>query len=134
MNPSFLKNGDLSMTVFVPTDDAFTHFYELFDEADVTIDDDTLKDIFLFHVAPQKILSTDFECRGLIDMLGGGSARTKCEQTRGGRDFYVIQGGGNRKNNIVPMIGIPDLEATCGKGSIVHVISEVLLPNFIDEL
>jgi len=132
---SVKKNGD-AMTVFVPTDEAFTHFYELFDEADVTIDEETLDDIFLFHITPTKILSTDFECGGLLDMLGkGGSSRTRCETTTNGkREYFTVQGGGNRKNNIVPRIESPNLVATCGEGSIVHVISEVLLPNFIDEL
>jgi len=125
--------GD-SITVFPPTDDAFVHFYDLFNDAGVTIADQMLEEIFLFHLTPGTLKSTDFECGGLLPMMEGGSSRTKCETTKGGRDYFTVQGGGNRKNNIIPMIGISDLEATCGAGSIVHVISEVLLPNSVEEL
>jgi len=123
-------DGD-SITVFAPVDEAFISLYALLGQYDVELDDETIAEVFLFHATPGMVMSTNLECGGLVEMIAGGSSRTKCgrfEQV----DYLIQKGGGNRKNNIEPVIIDADIMA-CGD-SVVHVVSEVLLPNFIDEL
>merc|ERR1712032_26263 len=104
------------------------------------VDDDdgtTLKEILMYHVhGGGMIMSDDLVCGGLLEMMAAGSSRTRCEKNvndGSGQEYIIIQkGGGNRKNGIEPIVTSPD-HMTCD-GSVVHVVDQVLLPNFIDEV
>lgn len=130
------SSDDESLTIFVPTDNAFNNLFDLLESADVTLDDETLGEVFLFHAVSGKVTSADLKCGGTIDMVAGGSSRTKCGNDDNpdtpGVDFYIQKGGGNRKNDIDPVIVYPDIMAC--NDSVLHIINEVMLPNSIDAL
>jgi len=125
------SNEGVSMTVFVPTDDAFDVLYGLLDEADVQLDSKAIEKILMFHATPGMVMSTDLQCTGKLEMFDSGSSRTQC-----GRvdkvDYLIQKGSGNRKNDIEPIIIAADIMA-CDK-SVIHIISQVMLPNFIEDL
>merc|ERR1740130_2238861 len=122
-----------SVTVFAPTDTAFASLFALLEETDTEVDEETLGEIFFFHATMGLVTSSDLECSGLIEMAAGGSSRTKCATKEWSGEEYLIQkGGGNRKNNIEPVIIAADIMAC--DDSVVHVITEVMLPNYIGEL
>jgi len=125
------SNEGVSMTVFVPTDDAFDVLYGLLDEADVQLDSKAIEKILMFHATPGMVMSTDLQCTGKLEMFDSGSSRTQC-----GRvdkvDYLIQKGSGNRKNDIEPVIIAADIMA-CDK-SVIHIISQVMLPNFIEDL
>ena len=121
----------VSMTVFIPTDDAFATLGELLDQADVVLDDKANEKILMFHATPGMVLSTDLSCTGKLEMFDSGSSRTKCgkaEQV----DYLIQKGSGNRKNDNEPIIIAADIMA-CDE-SVIHIVSQVMLPNFIDDL
>jgi len=125
------SNEGVSMTVFIPTDDAFDVLYGLLDEADVQLDSKAIEKILMFHATPGMVMSTDLQCTGKLEMFDSGSSRTQC-----GRvdkvDYLIQKGSGNRKNDIEPVIIAADIMA-CDK-SVIHIISQVMLPNFIEDL
>ena len=88
----------------------------------------------MFHVAPGQHMFDDLECGGLLPMIGSGSSRTKCMAPGRdeGKDFIMQKGGGNRKNDIEPTIVFSDIMAC--DDSVIHVINEVMLPDFFDEM
>merc|ERR1712238_425683 len=121
----------VSMTVFIPTDDAFATLGELLDQADVVLDDKANEKILMFHATPGMVLSTDLSCTGKLEMFDSGFSRTKCgraEQV----DYLIQKGSGNRKNDNEPIIIAADIMA-CDE-SVIHIVSQVMLPNFIDDL
>ena len=121
-----------SVTVFAPTDTAFASLFALLEETGTEVDEETLSEIFFFHATMGMVTSSDLECGGLIEMAAGGSSRTKCATKEWGEDYLIQKGGGNRKNNIEPVIIAADIMAC--DDSVVHVITEVMLPNYIGEL
>jgi len=124
-----------AVTMFVPTDEAFMRMYALLGTVGKGVEDGTLTEILMYHVhAGGMIMSHDLVCGGLLDMMAAGSSRTRCETFNDGSgQAYIIQkGGGNRKNGVEPIVTSPD-HMTCD-GSVVHVVDQVLLPNFIDEV
>merc|ERR1711865_863732 len=121
-----------SLTVFAPTDIAFIGLFALWAETGTELDDETLGEIFSFHATMGMVTSSDLECGGLIEMAGGGSSRTKCATNEDGEEYFIQKGGGNRKNNIEPVIIAADIMAC--DDSVVHVITEVMLPNYIGAL
>merc|ERR1712238_439498 len=123
----------LTLTVFAPTDKAFGNLLQLLGVASAAeVDPETLTAILMFHVAPGQHKYDDLECGGLLPMIGSGSSRTKCmaPNREEGEDFIMQKGSGNRKNDIEPTIVFPDIMACAG--SVIHVINEVMLPDFID--
>jgi len=122
----------IALTVFAPTNSAFENLFRAL--GDIEIDDDALLGILMFHVSFGKTMFDDLQCGELLDMLGSGSSRTKCGAPgrTEGEDFIIQKGGGNRKNNMEPTITFPDVQAC--NDSVVHVISEVMLPNIFDAL
>jgi len=125
----------LTLTIFAPTDAAFGNLLALLgatSAADVPAE--TLTAILMFHVAPGQTMKADLECGQLLPMIGSGSSRTKCAAPNrvAGQDFLIQKGGGNRKNNIEPTIIFSDIMAC--NDSVIHVISEVMLPDFIDKV
>jgi len=122
------------ITLFAPTDEAFTNLYDILNKVGMNPDDDMIAEIVGFHVSTGMTMSTDLECGGLIDMSAGGSSRTKCGNydDRSGQIYYIQKGGGNRKNDMEPTVISAD-NMVCD-GSVVHVINAVMLPNSIDKL
>jgi len=125
----------LSLTIFAPTDEAFGKLLGLLGVGSAAdVDQDTLTSILMFHVSAGMTMVDDLKCGGLLPMIGSGSSRTKCAapgRTQG-EDFIIQKGGGNRKNDIEPTIIFPDIMAC--NDSVIHVISEVMLPDFFDKV
>lgn len=121
---------DDAYTVFVPTDDAFTSLFGVLSSQDIELDDDTIAAVVGFHIAMGMTMSDDLECGKEMEMALSGNSRTQCGNMDDGSGLiYLIQkGGGNRRNNILPYIIDAD-NMFCK--SVVHVIDEVMLPNFI---
>mmetsp|Transcript_25259 Transcript_25259/g.59116 ORF Transcript_25259/g.59116 Transcript_25259/m.59116 type:complete len:354 (-) Transcript_25259:168-1229(-) len=120
----FLKSGILdgeSYTLFAPKDEAFSDVGKMLE----TLDDDDASKVFLFHATKLTLKAKDLNCSTLIVMVDGGLSRTICKD-----GDFIQKGGGNRKNNLLPVITETDMMACNG---VVHVVSEVMLPNFIDE-
>lgn len=124
---------DGAYTLFVPTDAAFTALFDMLDANDVELDDSTIAEIVGFHIHEGMVMAKDLECGGLLEMVSSGSSRTQCGNMDDGSGMiYLIQkGGGNRKNDLMPYVLYPNI-MLCE--SVVHVMSEVLLPNFIPDL
>lgn len=120
-----------SLTIFAPIDSAFDSLDNLLEKTNTELDDDTIGEIFSFHVTLGMVTSDDLECSGLTEMIGGGSSRTKCGR-EDGINYLIQKGGGNRENNIEPIIIAADIMAC--NDSVIHVVNEVLLPNFIGAL
>ena len=119
------------MTVFVATNDAFATLMDLLDQADVVLDSKAIEKILMFHATLGMVLSTDLDCTGTLEMFDSGSSRTKCGRANQ-VDYLIQKGSGNRKNDMEPIIIATDIMA-CDK-SVIHIISEVMLPNFIEDL
>mmetsp|Transcript_30517 Transcript_30517/g.31009 ORF Transcript_30517/g.31009 Transcript_30517/m.31009 type:complete len:178 (-) Transcript_30517:416-949(-) len=140
------KDGSSSlspMTLFAPNDQAFEHLAALFSQGDAhpqqTEGAYTMLEIFHFHLTAGTVLQQDLRCGALLEMSGeSGFSRTHCASTSGKSPnpkkttVKIQKGGGNRKNNLEPLIVAADIRAC--HNSVIHIISEVMLPNFIDEL
>mmetsp|Transcript_89835 Transcript_89835/g.183214 ORF Transcript_89835/g.183214 Transcript_89835/m.183214 type:complete len:236 (+) Transcript_89835:95-802(+) len=109
------------LTLFAPPDLAFASVAAGIE----SLTDEEAGEVFLFHATMGAITEEDIECGGLAEMMSGGMSRTVCTD-----DGLGIKGGGNRKNNNLPLITEGNIAACNG---VVHIISEVMLPNFIDE-
>ena len=59
-------------------------------------------------------------------MLSGGLSRTMCL-----KDEYYQKGGGNRKNDLLPKIDFKQGTKACD--GVVHVVDEVMLPNYVPD-
>jgi len=125
------SNEGVSMTVFVPTDDAFATLNDLLDQGGVVLDSKATEKILMFHATPGIVMSTALDCTGTLAMFDGGSSRTKCGRANQ-IDYLIQKGSGNRKNDMEPIIIAADIMA-CDE-SVIHIVSEVLLPNFIEDL
>jgi uncharacterized surface protein with fasciclin (FAS1) repeats len=64
-------------------------------------------------------------------MLDGRPSCTMCTKNSDGEDIIIQKGGGNRMNDILPVIIVPNIAACNG---MIHVIDQVMLPNFINKL
>jgi len=112
-------------TLFAPSDDAISDIAELFE----SLDDEDTNRVILFHITTGVLKSEDLVCKSpstLLEMVEGGSSRIVCN----GEGDIILKGGGNRKNNLLPVVIDTDIMACNG---VMHVVSEVMLPNFIDE-
>jgi uncharacterized surface protein with fasciclin (FAS1) repeats len=106
-----LSNGDLSITVFAPTDEAFADLPEGTVEALLLPENrDQLTQILIYHVVDGEVRSTDL-ASGEVETLGGASITVMV----GGESVTINQA------NVVKA----DIEASNG---IIHVIDSVLLP------
>merc|ERR1719491_2140400 len=124
------SNEGVSMTVFIPTDDAFATLSDLLDQAEVELDSEANEKILMFHATPGMVLSTHLDCTGTLEMFDGGSSRTKCGKANQ-VDYLIQKGSGNRKNDMEPIIIAADIMAC--DNSVIHIVSEVLLPTFIED-
>ena len=119
------------ITIFVPNDDAFAYLETLMDVNDKDkLDAKIVNDILLFHAMDDVVLYNDLECSGLYQMDNKEYSRTKCIHNKDELIEKYQKGGGNRKNDVLPKIIIADI-LTCD-GSVIHVVNEVMLPNYID--
>merc|ERR1711865_1291530 len=122
-------------TIFVPTDTAFENFDALLDDSGVDLSPEQVGEIVLFHGTDETLLFEDLDCSAKVDMWcveSCGQSRTKCMKAEDGFVVKFQKGGGNRKNDLLPEIVVADL-LTCD-GNVVHIISQVMLPNDIDKL
>ena len=107
-----LSNGDLSITVFAPTDDAFAALPEgTVDALLLPENRDQLTQILTYHVVDGEVLSTDL-ASGEVETLSGGSVTVEV----GGETVTINQA------NVVTA----DIAASNG---VIHVIDAVLLPQ-----
>jgi uncharacterized surface protein with fasciclin (FAS1) repeats len=106
-------SGEGPLTVFAPTDDAFTALPD--GVLDELLQDPTgdLADILLYHVVDAKALSTDLSDGQMITTLNGDSVRVKIMNG----DVYID----NAK------VTLADIETDNG---VVHVIDAVLIPTY----
>ncbi|CQR45969.1 Immunogenic protein MPT70 precursor [Paraliobacillus sp. PM-2] len=97
-------------TVFAPTDEAFE---KLLSDLDISAEEllarKDLKEILLYHVAPEKLLSSDLKNCMKINTLADKKAKIKLDPVRINKATVVT----------------PDIEASNG---VIHVIDSVLLP------
>lgn len=102
--------GDGPFTVFAPTDAAFE---KLLTDLDISAEEllarKDLKEILLYHVAPEKILSTDLKDRMKIKTLADKKLKIRLDPVRVNKATVIN----------------PDIEASNG---VIHVIDSVLLP------
>merc|ERR1712028_331487 len=135
---AIFKDLDVSpfnSTIFVPTDTAFENFDALLDDSGVDLSPEQVGEIVLFHGTDETLLFEDLDCSAKVDMWCAescGQSRTKCMKAEDGFVVKFQKGGGNRKNDLLPEIVVADL-LTCD-GNVVHIISQVMLPNDIDKL
>merc|ERR1711865_475741 len=111
-DPDGILDSQPEITGFIPTDEAFVALYDL-------------------------LAAAGSECGGLIEMMAGGYSRTKCGNKDDGSGiiYYIQKGGGNRKNDIEPFLIGPDIIAeNCATPNVMHIIDQVMLPNFVDAL
>eukprot|EP01026_Neomeris_dumetosa_P078715 TRINITY_DN853_c0_g1_i1.p3 TRINITY_DN853_c0_g1~~TRINITY_DN853_c0_g1_i1.p3 ORF type:complete len:308 (-),score=64.37 TRINITY_DN853_c0_g1_i1:362-1285(-) len=113
-----LSDASLVATVFAPTNVAFEKVIKQFNTtAEALLADQFLASILLYHVVPEVVVFSK-------DLVDGASVTTLLGQdvTVDLTDGVVIKGFGSSANVV-----IPDVEAC---KAVVHVIDEVLLPNF----
>merc|ERR1712028_222408 len=130
-----LDVSPFNSTIFVPTDTAFENFDALLDDSGVDLSPEQVGEIVLFHGTDETLLFEDLDCSAKVDMWcveSCGQSRTKCMKAEDGFVVKFQKGGGNRKNDLLPEIVVADL-LTCD-GNVVHIISQVMLPNDIDKL
>jgi len=112
-------------TLFLPSNDAFDAIEGPLD----SLDEETILGVIMFHFTYGYVYAEDMYCGGLVEMLDGTYSRHSCQKKDDTReDIYIQKGGGNRRNNLLPQIIVPNIEACNG---IVHVVNHVLLPNYI---
>ena len=126
---SDLSESDLEsiVTLFAPTDSAFAHIEDAFLS---TLSPDELSDILFYHAVDSEILVEDLVCQGTIEMLSGGLSRTMCVTPITNPKYYQ-KGGGNRKNDLLPKIDFYAGTKACD--GVVHVVDEVMLPNYVPD-
>jgi len=119
------------VTIFAPTNDSFDRLQELINVNDKDeLDDIIVANILRFHSMDGAILYNELECKELHEMMNNEMSRTKCIKNEDGLIEKYQKGGGNRKNDLLPKIIVADI-LTCD-GSIIHVVDEVMLPNYVD--
>lgn len=134
-DPDGILDSQPEITGFIPTDEAFAALYDLLDMAGLEIDDSLITELIMFHFTQGLITTDDLECGGEIEMMAGGDSRTKCGNKDDGSGiiYYIQKGGGNRKNDIEPFLIGPDIIAeNCATPNVMHIIDQVMLPNFVD--
>lgn len=127
------SEAPFNSTLFVPTDGAFERLDELAKKSDEDkLSDDKMLDIVMYHGTNATVLYDDLICTEKIEMWTGMNSRTRCEKTEDGNILKFQKGGGNRENDNLPFIAIADLLAC--NGVVVHIVTEVMLPNWIDKI
>ena len=87
---------------------------------------EVILDILLFHVVPEVALNSDMlVCTETTEMANMEDSRHVCEKDEEGFTVRYQKGAMNPRDNM-PQIVQVDVEA-CG-GSIIHVVSQVMLP------
>ncbi|GAX27073.1 hypothetical protein FisN_9Lh212 [Fistulifera solaris] len=111
-----------SLTVFAPTNEAFTNIGSEMLNA-VLADSDLLTDILLCHVVDEELLSSDLECNREIRMAGGKETTTFCA------DEAIFQTGEGNSWDAMPQIVEFDIPACNGQ---IFVVNQVILPYIED--
>ena len=115
--------GDDSITIFAPTNEAFDNASTLFDGSDLSTEQ--MESIVLFHAMEGKFTSYDLVCSEQYTMLSGDTSRFVCAN-----DGLFQRGGGNTKVGAPKII---DADIIVCNDSILHVVDEVLLPNWLNK-
>jgi uncharacterized surface protein with fasciclin (FAS1) repeats len=113
-------------TLFAPPDSAFDAIGDTLEG----LSDKQLVDIILYHGTDGDVSSDDLECSETLVMFNGRPSRTMCKKNSDGEDIIIQKGSGNRMNDILPVIVIPNIAACNG---MIHIIDQVMLPNFINK-
>eukprot|EP01026_Neomeris_dumetosa_P038291 TRINITY_DN311_c0_g1_i8.p1 TRINITY_DN311_c0_g1~~TRINITY_DN311_c0_g1_i8.p1 ORF type:complete len:304 (-),score=61.62 TRINITY_DN311_c0_g1_i8:175-1086(-) len=113
-----LANSSLVATVFAPTNDAFERLFQKFNAtAEQVLADPLLDSILLYHVVPNAaVFSVDLEDGAVVTTLAEQDLIVDLQ------DGVKIEGKGSVGN-----VTIPDISAC---EAVIHVIDEVLLPDF----
>ncbi|MFW5760952.1 MAG: fasciclin domain-containing protein [Cyclobacteriaceae bacterium] len=104
-------NEEANLTVFAPSDQAFTDFLAQFDMYDELADvpDNVLATILQYHIVEGEYFADD---------LSGASVET-------------LQGESIVGNDVIPNVTTADVRSSNG---VVHVIDQVLVPTYISEV
>jgi len=118
-------------TFFAPTNEGFAKM----EEGLATLTDEEALTTLLFHVhtgTDDVLMWEDLVCTDLLLMASGDLSRTLCRSTTGVIE-KAQKGGGNRRYGDAAFI-VDRNNMVCN--GVVHVVDEVMLPNFIswDEL
>lgn len=110
-------SGDGPFTVFAPDNNAFAKLPD--SVVSLLEDEDVLANVLLYHVVLEKLLSTDLECKELVQMANERDTRTIC------RNHDIFQKGAGNTFEDKPQIIVTDIMACNG---VIHVVDEVILP------
>jgi len=125
---SLFTDAEDGFTFFAPIDAAFEEVSALFEAASP----EEAESILAFHLVLGSITGYDaLECTVTTEMANGSPSRTKCEREDGLIVGKYQKGGGNRKNDNLPLIILPD-NLVCN--GIIHAIDAVMLPNAVPEI
>ena len=113
--------GNDSITIFAPTNEAFDNASTLLDGADLSTEQ--MESIVLFHALEGKFMSSDLVCSELYTMFSGDTSRFVCAN-----DGVYQRGGGNTKFGAPKII---EADIIVCNDSVIHVVDEVLLPNWV---
>lgn len=109
------------LTVFAPTNAAFTELLGILDLNDIDeIPVGTLLAVLRYHVVPGRAFSSDL-ANGSLTMLAGGNTTINLTNGAGGGATIAGAGNGGSKSNIVAT-------NVMARNGVVHVIDRVLLP------
>ena len=121
------NNAFAQKTVFAPVNEAFAALSA--ETLDSLNDAEVLQNVLEYHLAGEKIMSTELNCNiidllyeGPITMANGGETNTICDDLGA---VYQLGTGVNPGVNSIPQIVTPDIETCYGA---VHVIDQVLIP------
>ena len=125
---SLFTDAEGGFTFFAPIDAAFEEVAALFEAATP----EEAESILAFHLVLGSITPYEaLECTVETEMANGTPSRTKCEREDGLVVGKYQKGGGNRKNNNLPFIILPN-NLVCN--GIIHAIDAVMLPNKVPEI
>ena len=116
-----LSDPDGEFTVFAPTNEAFV---QLINELDVSVDDilrlPNLKDVLLYHVLNEKVLTSELANRESVTTLKSDKQTVNINDGLSNIELFDQQ---SDESNI----GLADVQA---KNGVAHVIDRVLIPLF----
>lgn len=114
-------------TFFAPSDEAFEEVAGLFDAATP----EQAESILGFHLHLGGIIAyEDLECTQELMMANGTPSRTRCDKDKDGISAKYQKGGGNRKNDNLPLID----NATLVCNGVIYTVDAVMLPNAVPEI
>ena len=137
-NPAATTTNGPVLTIFAPTDAAFTTWEEDTSQQieGFLVTEEALRSILLYHIvaADQVVTYDELTCSALLETVNGGSSRTKCAGDQG--ELKYQSGPGNTAiietddNHQLPLIIEQESNVlSCNSNAIVHVVDGVILPS-----